>query len=93
MVIHPEPDWESLYKELVRGKGAALIMGMTDTGKSTLLRYLIERLIAEGVEASLVDSDIGQSSLGLPGTVSMKVFHDEEIMRSSGSRGCLFWVQ
>ena len=78
MEIHPEPEWESLYGELARNRGVALIMGMTDTGKSTLLRHLVRRFITEGTDVSLVDSDIGQSSLGLPGTVSMKVFHDEK---------------
>jgi polynucleotide 5'-hydroxyl-kinase GRC3/NOL9 len=78
MGIHPEPSWESLYDELLRCRGTALIMGMNDAGKSTLARYLIKRFIAERVHISLVDSDIGQSSLGLPGTVSMKVFLDEK---------------
>ena len=78
MEIHPEPEWESLYDELLRCRGTALIMGMTDAGKSTLARYLIRRFIAEGIQISLVDSDIGQSSLGLPGTISMKVFLDEK---------------
>ena len=78
MEIHPEPDWESLYDELASARGTALIMGMTDAGKSTLARYLIKRFIAEGSKVSLVDSDIGQSSLGLPGTVSMRVFLDEK---------------
>jgi polynucleotide 5'-hydroxyl-kinase GRC3/NOL9 len=78
MEIHPGPDWVSLYEELASHTGTALIMGMTDAGKSTLVRYLIKRFIAEGMHISLVDSDIGQSSLGLPGTVSMKVFLDEK---------------
>ncbi len=78
MEIHPEPDWESLYNGLAIGRGTALIIGMTDAGKSTLVRYLIKRFIAKGIHISLVDSDIGQSSLGLPGTVSMKVFSEEK---------------
>jgi polynucleotide 5'-hydroxyl-kinase GRC3/NOL9 len=75
--IIPEPEWEYLWMKLVRYRGTALIIGETDSGKSTLLRYLIKRLISECIMVSLVDSDIGQSSLGLPGTVSMKSFTDE----------------
>lgn len=78
MEIYPGPDWENLYDELASRGGTALIMGMTDTGKSTLVRYLIKRFVTEDIQISFVDSDIGQSSLGLPGTVSMKVFSDEE---------------
>jgi polynucleotide 5'-hydroxyl-kinase GRC3/NOL9 len=77
MVIQPEPDWGSLYDELVICRGTVLIIGMTDAGKSTLVRYLAKRCVGDGIKVSLVDSDIGQSSLGLPGTVSMKVFRDE----------------
>lgn len=75
--IVPEPGWENLFDELARQKGAALILGATDSGKSTLARYLIKRLVSEDIRVSLVDSDVGQSSLGLPGTISMKVFCDE----------------
>ena len=60
MEIHPEPEWESLYEELASHRGTALIMGLTDAGKSTLVRYLIKRFVTEGIQISLVDSDIGQ---------------------------------
>ena len=75
--IIPEPEWEHLLRELIRHRGIALILGEVDSGKSTIARYLINRLVSKGITACLVDSDIGQSSLGLPGTVSMKVFRDE----------------
>lgn len=84
MEIHPEPDWEGLYEELAGTRGTALIMGVTDAGKSTLARYLIKKFITEGIRSSLVDSDIGQSSLGLPGTVSMKIFLDEKDFEEFG---------
>lgn len=53
-------------------------MGATDSGKSTLAKYLIRELLSRDIRVSLVDSDIGQSSLGLPGTISMKIFHGPE---------------
>jgi polynucleotide 5'-hydroxyl-kinase GRC3/NOL9 len=75
--IGPGEDWDKLYEVLLKNKGTALILGMSDVGKSTLVRYLIKRFSIEGTQLSLVDSDIGQSSLGLPGTVSMKVFREK----------------
>jgi polynucleotide 5'-hydroxyl-kinase GRC3/NOL9 len=72
--IAPEPAWDDLLNELARDKGIALIIGETNSGKSTLARYLIKSLVSKGLTVSLVDCDIGQSSLGLPGTISMKVF-------------------
>lgn len=63
---------------LISKRGVALIMGETDSGKSSLVRYLAERIIAAGLTVSLVDSDIGQSSLGLPGCICMKGFRDDK---------------
>jgi polynucleotide 5'-hydroxyl-kinase GRC3/NOL9 len=80
MEIHPEPEWEGLFTEFKKHKGTALILGATDSGKSTLAKYLVKRLTGEGITVSVVDADVGQSSLGLPGTISMKVFSNEKDM-------------
>jgi polynucleotide 5'-hydroxyl-kinase GRC3/NOL9 len=74
MNIIPELEWEKLLKTLIKHKGTAILLGATDSGKSSLAEYLIGRLVAENIKTALVDSDIGQSSLGLPGTISMKIF-------------------
>lgn len=76
--IVPAPGWDALFHELMDYRGKAMIIGATDSGKSTLARYLLERLLAAEVKACIVDSDVGQSSLGLPGTVSMKLFLNEQ---------------
>ncbi len=76
--IIPEPGWEGLVEGLVNRKGTALLLGATNSGKSTLARYLIERFISKNIVAFLIDSDIGQSSLGLPGTINMKIFKKAE---------------
>lgn len=72
--VVPGPQWKELARAL-RGR-TALFIGATDTGKSTLARYVLSEALARGEAACLVDSDIGQSSLGLPGTVSMRTFRD-----------------
>lgn len=74
MEIVPAPGWEELFEELKRERGTALLLGATDCGKSTLARHLVRRLAEEGVRVALVDADVGQSALGLPGCVSMRVF-------------------
>jgi polynucleotide 5'-hydroxyl-kinase GRC3/NOL9 len=78
MEIHPEPEWEGLFMELKKHKGTAMLLGATDSGKSTLAKYLSKRLTGEEINVSVVDADVGQSSLGLPGTISMKVFSNEK---------------
>jgi polynucleotide 5'-hydroxyl-kinase GRC3/NOL9 len=78
MMIIPKPAWKNLAEDLLNHKGTAIIMGVTDSGKTTLVHYLITRLVSECMKVCLVDSDVGQSSLGLPGTITMKVFRDEK---------------
>ena len=68
------PGWEDLLEKLRRERGEALLLGATDTGKSTLARYLVAGLTAAGLTVALVDADVGQSALCLPGTVGVKLF-------------------
>lgn len=84
MEIVPESEWKGLFEELIKLKGTAMVIGATDSGKSTLAMYLIKRLLSENIRVSLVDSDVGQSSLGLPGTISMKVFCNKKDLEDSG---------
>jgi polynucleotide 5'-hydroxyl-kinase GRC3/NOL9 len=74
MTIVAETSWEGVLEELLLLRGTAILLGTTDCGKSTLARHLLRELTGQGVISALVDADIGQSSLGLPGTVSMKIF-------------------
>lgn len=74
MQIIPAAGWQELVARIARDRGIVMLMGESDCGKSTLARYLLAELVGTGLEAALVDADIGQSSLGLPGTVSMACF-------------------
>ena len=48
-----------------------MVVGASDTGKTTLARYLFQRLCQEGVCAAYLDVDLGQSTLGLPTTLTV----------------------
>jgi polynucleotide 5'-hydroxyl-kinase GRC3/NOL9 len=74
MEIVPGAGWENLFDELRKAGGRAVILGAADSGKSTLARCLAGRLLKAGISVCLVDADVGQSALGLPGTISMKRF-------------------
>lgn len=74
MEILPEPGWERLPGLLRSEKGTVMLLGATDSGKTTLARYLVEALVKRRMRTALIDADIGQSGIGLPGTISMKVF-------------------
>ena len=67
-------EWVALLDVLKEEKGIAIILGATDTGKSTLAKFLISNLCQRGLKIALVDADIGQSFLGPPTTIGLSVF-------------------
>ncbi|NJE61493.1 Clp1/GlmU family protein [Thermococcus sp. 21S7] len=48
-----------------------MLIGSTDSGKTTLLTFLANRLIDEGLRVAVVDSDVGQKGILPPATVSL----------------------
>ena len=74
MDIVPESVWKRILTNLIENKGVTLLLGESDTGKSFLARYLIKGLLIKNIKVSLIDTDIGQSSLAIPGTISMRTF-------------------
>lgn len=70
--IIASPKWHEMVS-LIR-KGTVLILGAPDTGKTTLAKFLIERWCEQGWRVALIDGDIGQSTLGPPGTVGLALF-------------------
>lgn len=51
--------------------GTVMLVGATDTGKSTLARWLLEQARSRGRTTAWLDGDLGQSSLGIPGTLNL----------------------
>ncbi len=62
--------WETLL-------GVILVVGAVDTGKTTLVRYVWQR-IAHGGAVALVDADVGQSILGPPTTQTLRLASPEQ---------------
>lgn len=57
--------------EIARSGGTLLLIGATDSGKSTLAAILAREARGAGRSAAVVDADIGQSSVGPPACVSL----------------------
>jgi polynucleotide 5'-hydroxyl-kinase GRC3/NOL9 len=66
--------WIDLSKKIAERPGLALLIGASDTGKTTLAKFLINEWTRQGLKVAYVDGDMGQSTLGPPGTLGMKVF-------------------
>lgn len=71
--FHLPDEWQQAAVS-VRSEGdIALILGGSDSGKTTLLKYLIEQLSDRGKSVAVVDADLGQSSLGPPTAISGRI--------------------
>jgi polynucleotide 5'-hydroxyl-kinase GRC3/NOL9 len=77
MNISGPKEWYALLDVLKEEKGIAILLGATDTGKSTLARFLLFNLCQQGLKVALVDADIGQSFLGPPATIGLSVFKSD----------------
>ena len=54
-----------------------MVIGRVDTGKSTFCRHLASVAIDRGLRVGIVDADVGQSWIGPPTTVGMKIFNQD----------------
>jgi polynucleotide 5'-hydroxyl-kinase GRC3/NOL9 len=67
------PSWNKAYEELlaIPSKPAtALVLGATDSGKTSFCTYLVNKLLGEGRKIAILDGDLGQSDIGPPCTVA-----------------------
>lgn len=67
--------WDEL--ELDKLAGSIILVGGTDTGKSTLARWMVKGLVETGRTVGWIDGDIGQSTLGMPTTMNLFVVQDK----------------
>ncbi len=74
MDVVASKEWFTVLEALSEHKGIALLLGATDTGKSTLAKFLVDHLCQRQIKVALVDADIGQSFLGPPTTIGLSFF-------------------
>jgi polynucleotide 5'-hydroxyl-kinase GRC3/NOL9 len=77
MEIITSKQWDTLLDVLEKERGITILLGATDTGKSTLAKFIIFNLCKRGLKVALVDADIGQSFLGPPTTIGFAVFKSD----------------
>lgn len=72
-----EPKRKSVIEDIILTAHSVVVIGRIDTGKSTFCRQLAFYAQEKGMKVAIVDSDVGQSWIGPPTTVGMKVVVDE----------------
>ncbi|HSE83457.1 MAG TPA: Clp1/GlmU family protein [Thermodesulfobacteriota bacterium] len=74
-------EWNSLFKELESG-WIIFVIGASDAGKTTFIKFLINEFVKAHKKVAFIDSDIGQSSIGIPTTISSAVISSAEDLKS-----------
>lgn len=70
-VIEVPETWRLLASRLEGEGGLAMLLGASDSGKTTLTRWLLRTLTAAGRRVAFLDGDVGQSTLGPPATAGL----------------------
>jgi polynucleotide 5'-hydroxyl-kinase GRC3/NOL9 len=80
-VVHilpePEPVRKPVIDDVLKNGHVVMVIGRVDTGKSTFCRQLALSALGRGLTVAIVDSDVGQSWIGPPTTVGMKIVTGE----------------
>lgn len=61
-------------------KNRIFLLGANDSGKTTLIKFLALNLPKSADKVGLIDVDVGQNSLGLPGTINLSEFTNKGIV-------------
>jgi polynucleotide 5'-hydroxyl-kinase GRC3/NOL9 len=65
-----DPSWEAAVARALEAS-AILVIGETDTGKTSFTTFLARSLLERGLSVAVVDADLGQSDIGPPTTVGL----------------------
>jgi polynucleotide 5'-hydroxyl-kinase GRC3/NOL9 len=66
------PEWAAAAEHVCRQFARRiLVLGARDTGKSTFCRFLTETSMQSGRSTALLDTDVGQKTIGPPACVTM----------------------
>lgn len=63
---------DSLAARVVARPGVVVVLGGVDTGKTSLASHLLRSTVEAGLRGALVDTDIGQSTVGPPTTIGLR---------------------
>jgi polynucleotide 5'-hydroxyl-kinase GRC3/NOL9 len=90
------PDWaentaQQLLSKNLMQKGTCLILGASDTGKTTLAEALAKHL-AKHQPVGIIDADIGQSHIGIPTTVGWGIVDKPQVDFSQLAVGGISFV-
>ena len=66
-------DYDEVLRRALSARGVTVLLGGLDTGKTTFARRIAAAAVDAGLRAAMVDADVGQSTIGPPGTVGLRM--------------------
>ena len=86
--------WDEAWERIAAlpAGGTILLLGGTDSGKTTFAAAVASRLAADSERIAVVDADIGQSEIGPPGTVAVAWARDDAAKLSDLKPAGTFFV-
>ena len=73
--------WDDVIRSIFSGRAVLpetiLVVGPTDSGKTTLSTYIINHAIREGLRPAVIDADIGQGDLAPPCAIGCGVVENQ----------------
>jgi len=86
------PEWVRAAQAVLARPGVVMVLGASDSGKTTLCRILAEHWRMAGRTVGLVDGDIGQSSIGPPATIGLAILSPHHRFPDSPFPRLLYFV-
>lgn len=73
-----ERSYADAIGQLAAQPARILVAGGVDSGKTTFSQRLVRAALQAGHVAAIVDADLGQSTIGPPGSIGLKVFRSPD---------------
>ena len=64
------PEWQGAIRRAAQ-VGVTMVVGESDTGKTTLVTAIANTLLARRLRVAVIDADLGQSEIGPPTTIGL----------------------
>ncbi|MDY0382825.1 MAG: Clp1/GlmU family protein [Atribacterota bacterium] len=72
-------DWIPIVQKLQSQDGTVIVLGKSDSGKTSLIKLLTYFLVKRNRNIGIIDLDIGQSTLGLPATIAISTVDKKKL--------------
>jgi len=90
--VDPVAVHEALVARVLARPGVVVLLGGIDSGKTTVARTLLAAALEAGHEPVLLDTDVGQSTVGPPTTIGLRHIRDADDIADPFTADALYFV-